>query len=228
MAEVLAQVPGRLGVALAGLRVHLGGRAADGALEDPQPRAPELDLLPNQPELRPGQAARDIDIGAEAERVEAPAGRLLQRLQAGQADDRDGLGRHIGEVMPGRLGKARGAAGLLAQEAAEEGGDLCPAGRGPGIGQQGRPLRRADQQLAGPRIEGAVQQGEPGIGHEAAEMPLLQPGRGGGIEGRVALGQGEAAIMRQAFALPQRDLLQGFRRQALHRVTVDVFDAHRN
>ena len=76
------------------------------------------------------------------------------------------------------------------------------------------------------RVEAGAQAREAGVRHQAAEVALRQPGGRRRVEGRVALRQGEAAVVRQALARGERHLLQRLRAQALHRVAVDGFDAH--
>ena len=111
----------------------------------------------------------------------------------------------------------------------EEGGDLGPARLGPGAGQQRRRVRRRGSpacRFAGRRRE--CSSASLRIGHQAAEMALLQPG-GRGRDRRASRpaprrSGGHAAGTRPRLA----DLLQRLGGQALHRVAVDVLDAHRN
>ena len=132
------------------------------------------------------------------------------------------------KLCPGASTKRGRAAGLLAQEAGQEGGDLG-AGR-PRCGYRPAAARRPGGRIASMPVRGSKAECSRASRAFAIRQPKCrfcsQVGRGG-VEGRVALGQGEAAVMRQAFAGRERHLLQRLGRQALHRVAVDVFDAHR-
>ena len=133
--------------------------------------------------------------------------------------------------MARRLDEPELAARLRAQEPGDEIGNGGAAFRAVRRGGESalacRPaLRTTDHEEAGAGIEGAVQQGHPGIGHQAGEVLLGQEARRRFVEGRVPLRQGEAAIMRDDLALREHDLLQALGAQPFDRVAIEMFDAH--
>ena len=114
-------VRGHRQVADAGVGIHLGRGAAHDALDDLQPRArADGDLRVEQIELMPGRPAFDIEIAAEAQRMDRRAGRLLQRRDRGEVDDRDHLPRHVGKAVARRVQHLRRAAQFVGAEFREE------------------------------------------------------------------------------------------------------------
>ena len=62
----------------------------------------DRDLRVEQIELVPGRPACDVEIAAEAERMDRSAGGVLQRRDRGEVDDRDHLPRHVGKAVARR------------------------------------------------------------------------------------------------------------------------------
>ena len=80
--EGLHQGRGNREIADAGIRIDIGRRAAHDPLGHLQPRGADRDLLPDQAEFMPGRPARDIEIGAEAQRMHRHADHGLDRRHA--------------------------------------------------------------------------------------------------------------------------------------------------
>src|SRR5579872_2302923 len=215
-----------VGVATCRFRVYLGCRAAGDALRHPQHGAAHLDLLADPVSLAPGRGAAEPNVGAEAAAMAADADLALVVAQASQVDEADYLVPLVAEAMARDVVETGGAAGFLAQVTHQKGADTIASFRGQGVLHHRGAIRRADGQHAGMRIEEREERGDPGVLHQAHEVLLLKPGWVPGVEAGVALGQGKGAIPGDAAT---RFDLRGFQRlrgQPLHRVTVEIFDAH--
>ena len=200
MAEGGAEFFDRVGVAVGGDRVDLGGFAARDAAGDAQAGAADQQVLAEPVMFRPGWHAREPDIGAEAAFVPAGADGGFQRVQAGLIDQADHLAAHIAEDVAGGVVQNRRAAGFIAEEGGEPGGDLRPAGGGERVGLQHGAVRGDQRHHAAALIEGGAQGCDACVAHQAHEMVLGQPRGLGGVERGIALRQRKGAVPRQSLA----------------------------
>ena len=114
---MFAELADHVDVALAGFEVHVGGDAADDGLEHGEADGAELDRLTGDPFiLRPWLEAVDIDVGAEAERIDGLANRLLDGADAGEVHHRDIALRVIHEAIALRAFQHAQLAGRILAE----------------------------------------------------------------------------------------------------------------
>ena len=114
--EGLHQRRGNREIADAGIRIDIDRGAAHDALGHLQPRGADRDLLPEQAEFVPGRPACDVQVGAEAQRMDRHADHGLDRRHGRKIDDRDHLGGDIREAVAvgaaSTLGGPRSSAGM--------------------------------------------------------------------------------------------------------------------
>ena len=126
-------------VADAGVGIDLGRGATHDALDDLQPRRGPIAISASeQIELMPGRPALDVEIAAEAQRIDRRARGVLQRGDRGEVDDRTHLARDVGEAVAvrhaapsaGRAARRRRTRAKNASIAARPSGGAQVAARG--------------------------------------------------------------------------------------------------
>src|SRR5262245_17403272 len=88
-------------VALGGIRIDIDGGTADDALDHLQPGCADYEGAVDEVEFGPGRPALDIEIGAEAQRMDRHAYHVLDGADACEIDDGDDLAGDIGKAVSG-------------------------------------------------------------------------------------------------------------------------------
>src|SRR4029078_10419409 len=86
-------------VALGRIRIDIDGGAADDAFHHLQARIANGDRSVEQIEFVPGRPALDIEVGAEAKRMDRRAHHVLDGADAGEIDDGDDLAGDIRKTV---------------------------------------------------------------------------------------------------------------------------------
>src|SRR5262249_23629671 len=96
-------------VARGRIRIDIDGSAADDALYNLQPDVADRKRPVEQVEFVPRRPALDIEIGAEAQRMNRRADHVLDSADAGEVDDGNDLAGDVGKTVAGafeHLGRA--------------------------------------------------------------------------------------------------------------------------
>ena len=88
-------------VALGRIRIDIDGGAADDAFHHLQPDIADRKRLVEEVEFVPGRPALDIEVGAEAKRMDRRAHHVLDGADAGEIDDGDDLAGDIRKTVAG-------------------------------------------------------------------------------------------------------------------------------
>ena len=175
-------------------------------------------------EFLPRLGAVDVDVGAEAQRVDLVAPLLLEAAHRRQIDQRDQVFRLVHEMAVARAHQPRRLAQRRHLRAEER------------LDRRAAVARRRDRRRAIARcrcmtvsrsvsaIEMGLQLGEPVVEHQHQEQALLRPFRLVRIDRRARPRQREHAIERKRAAGLELDARQRLRAQALDRIAVDGLD----
>ena len=153
----------------AGIGIDIDGGAADDALDHLEPVVADRERPVEQVELMPGRPALDIEVGAEAQRMDGVADHVLDGAEAGEIDDRDHLAGDVRKAVARAgqdFGRSLDLAGITV------GKKLLDRGRGPRLfrdrlrprprrsgGWSGRGLHRRNGYAAAPAIRPAAASG---------------------------------------------------------------------
>ena len=181
---MLAEHVDHVDVTLAGFEVHVGRHAANDGLEDGKFAAAELHFGARDPFVFcPRLEAVDIDVGAEAQRIDGLADGLLDRADAGEVHHRDVAERVVHEAIAGRAFQHAQLAGRVftqegLQEVLERGAALFRIE----ARLDAEAVRVADVEDAGGVIEPRLHTRERGEAGEHGEALFGDMLRVGGIE----------------------------------------------
>ena len=202
-------------VARAGVGIDIDGGAADDALDHLEPDVADGERPVEQVELVPGRPALDIEVGAEAQRMDGVVDHALDGAQARQVDDRDHLAGDVGKAVARAgqdFGRSLDLAGIAAGEELLDRGPalggfevaLRPRPRRSG-GWSGRGWHRRNGCAAAPAIRPAAASGNAALTAISARPDRSPTGRSrwrsGGRTERLAGGQRRAGerLRGQAF-----------------------------
>ena len=134
-------------------------------------------LFADKIELAPGRPACDIDIAAEAQRIDRRIDYILERGDRGQVNDRDYLAGDVGEAVAVGVQDFRRPMQLFGKRGGEEVFDSRAALIGAQIAPRGFALTVLDALHVARLVSRRAQRGEPLVLHQHQEMLLRQIGR---------------------------------------------------
>ncbi len=183
--------------------------------------------LVEQVEFVPCRPAADIEVGAEAQRVNRLADHALDRSYAAEIDDGDDFPGDIRKTVAlagENFRRSLDRSGVVAGEKMLDGG---PAFGGFEIALGGDRAVLADSQDVAGIVETGMQGRQPFVPHQHQKVGLRHPFRSRRVEAAGAVFDGVAAVGRQGLADAERDARQRFRRQALDGIAVKAGDLGR-
>ena len=190
-------------IARARVRIDVGGLAPLRAGEHREPRRPDADLLVEPVQLSPRRQPVEIDVGAEAQRVDLAPDRALQLAHARQVDDVHAPGRHVREAVARRLDDLGRPAQLRLHVGGDELLDQLPPQRRVEPAPHHRLAAARDGERAGGVVEAAPQRGQALVAHQHEEVDLGQVARGIRIEPAGTVLDCVSPVERQGLARPQ-------------------------
>ena len=126
----------------------------------------------DQAELVPGRPALDVEVAAEAQRVNRRADHGLDRRHRGEIDDRDDLGGDIREAVVLGLQHFRRPAQLRRHGAAEKRLDREPSLLGGEVAARQLAALAADDQRVRRIVVARVERRQPLVFHQHQEVAL--------------------------------------------------------
>jgi len=199
--------------------------AALGALQSGEGDIADGDAPAHPGEFREGGNAVDVDVGAEADRVDGDPGLLLQGANAGEIDDGEEARAGIHEAEARRALEDPGfSAQFLREEDAEKVLDGCAPFRGRQVAAGHLDVVCDDGQgvpcvvVAGPQLR------QRGLAGEHEELLLRLVFRIGSVKARRPVLDGEHPVAGEMPTSLEARLVQRFGGEALHRVAVEGGD----
>ena len=207
-----------------GIRIDIDGGAADDAFHHLQSDIADRQRLVDEVEFVPGRPALDIEVGAEAKRMDRRAHHVLDGADAGEIDDGDDLAGDIRKTVAGAFQHLRRSLDLVGKSRGEEVLDRRPALGRFEVALGHDPAVVADREDVARIVEMGAQAGQPFVPHQHQEMRLRQPFRLGRVEAGGAVLDGVAAVGQQRLAGLELGAAELFRGQAFDGVAVDPGD----